>query len=194
MVWNPKSTLVWNPESRRLESGIQRVEIQNPDAGIRNLEAGIRNPGPSWILLPRASRSRNRNNVKPWCRIITCSLGPCEKQMQLHNRGCQCFADSGSSWLGFPFQIYGCAPATSNERDFTPVDGQDDDVFAVGLLFAPKDVEVVTFTPKDDLHGIGYKGIDPTTALSTQQDWLGMDPVRGRTGKMGIRGQVSVLF
>ena len=54
MAWNPESTLVWNPESRRLESGIQRVEIQNPDAGIRNLKAGIRNPGPSWILLHRA--------------------------------------------------------------------------------------------------------------------------------------------
>ena len=48
MVWNPKSTLLWNPESSRLESGIQRVEIQNPDAGIRN-------PGPSWILLHRAN-------------------------------------------------------------------------------------------------------------------------------------------
>ena len=54
MVWNLESTLVWNPESRRLESGIQRIEIQNPDAGIRNLEAGIRNLGPSWILLHRA--------------------------------------------------------------------------------------------------------------------------------------------
>ena len=32
MVWNPESTLVWNPESRRLESGIQRVEIQNPES------------------------------------------------------------------------------------------------------------------------------------------------------------------
>ena len=52
MVWNPESTaLVWNPESRRLQSGIQRVGLQNPDAGIRNLEAGIRNAGPSWILL-----------------------------------------------------------------------------------------------------------------------------------------------
>ena len=55
MVWNPESTLVWNPESRRLEYGIQRVEIQNPDAGIRNLDAGIRNPGSSWILLHRAT-------------------------------------------------------------------------------------------------------------------------------------------
>ena len=42
-----------------MESGIQKVGIRNPkgwnpDAGIRNLEAGIRNPGPSWILLHRA--------------------------------------------------------------------------------------------------------------------------------------------
>ena len=60
MVWNPESTLVWNPESRRLESGIQRVEIQNPDAGIQNLEAGTRNPGPSWILLHRARDSKRK--------------------------------------------------------------------------------------------------------------------------------------
>ena len=38
-----------------MESGIQKVGIRNPkgwnpDAGIRNLEAGIRNPGHSLIL------------------------------------------------------------------------------------------------------------------------------------------------
>ena len=66
MVWNPESTLVWNPESRRLESGIQRIEIQNPDAGIRNLEAGIRNPGPSWILLHRATRLAHFQRKIKW--------------------------------------------------------------------------------------------------------------------------------
>ena len=35
-------TLVWNPESKGLK------------AEIRDLKAGIRNPGPSWILLHRA--------------------------------------------------------------------------------------------------------------------------------------------
>ena len=46
--WNPESR-DWNPESTMvLESGIQKV-------GIRNLEAGIRNPGPSWILLHGAT-------------------------------------------------------------------------------------------------------------------------------------------
>ena len=43
-----------------MESGIQRVEIQNPDAGIRNLEAGIRNPGPSWILLHGATHGKTK--------------------------------------------------------------------------------------------------------------------------------------
>ena len=56
--WNPESTLVWNPDSRRLEYGIQRVEIHNPDAGIRNLETGIRNRGPSWILLHRGRKGQ----------------------------------------------------------------------------------------------------------------------------------------
>ena len=53
--------MVWNPESRILESGIQKVGIQNPDAGIRNLEAGIRNPGPSWILLHGAKDLKETN-------------------------------------------------------------------------------------------------------------------------------------
>ena len=71
--WNPESTMVWNPESRRLESGIQRVEIQNPDAGIRNLVAGIRNPGPSWILLHGASLLHNTANgtsIRVTCYIL----------------------------------------------------------------------------------------------------------------------------
>ena len=51
MVWNPESTMVWIPESRKVEY-------------IRNPEAGIRNPGPSWILLHGAS-------AYPWNAIQT---------------------------------------------------------------------------------------------------------------------------
>ena len=76
MVWNPESTLVWNPESRRLESGIQRVGIQNPDAGIRNIEAGIRNPGPSWILLHRAPGWSLRCPSPIWAAITDLYGGP----------------------------------------------------------------------------------------------------------------------
>lgn len=73
-------------------------------------------------------------------------------------------------------------PATGND--------EEEDIFAVGLLFAPKDVEVFTFTPKDDKHGLGYKGLDPSTALFGQDNWLGVDPVSTRVGRKGISGEV----
>ena len=65
--------MVWNPESTRLDSRIQRVEIQNPDAGIQNLEAGIRNPGPSWILLHRAIM---KSAVYPKQRVLASCQTP----------------------------------------------------------------------------------------------------------------------
>ena len=48
-IWNPLWYEIQNPEGWNPES--KGLMIQNPDAGTRNLEAGIRNPGPSWILL-----------------------------------------------------------------------------------------------------------------------------------------------
>jgi G patch domain-containing protein 1 len=64
----------------------------------------------------------------------------------------------------------------------------EEDIYAVGLLFAPKDVESIDFSSKDNLHGIGYSGINPKTALLNQRDWLSMDP---GTSKIGIKGQVE---
>ena len=56
-----------------MESEIQRAAIQNPYAGIRNLESGIRNPGPSWILLHGATRVYNpelhRKGIKSVCNV-----------------------------------------------------------------------------------------------------------------------------
>jgi len=51
-MWNPESALkkVWNPESRILESGIQRLGIWNPALGIRN-------PPYDWIPLHGAIES-----------------------------------------------------------------------------------------------------------------------------------------
>ena len=73
----------------------------------------------------------------------------------------------------------------SNEKE-----EEGEDIFAVGLLFAPKDTEIFTFTPKDDKHGLGYKGLDPSTALFGREDFLSMDPVSRGTGKKGILGEV----
>ena len=67
---------------------------------------------------------------------------------------------------------------------------EEEDIFAVGLLFAPKDIDAFTFTPKDNKHGLGYKGLDPSTALIHRDDWLGIDPVSSRVGKKGITGEV----
>ncbi|KAJ7315466.1 G patch domain-containing protein 1 [Desmophyllum pertusum] len=61
--------------------------------------------------------------------------------------------------------------------------------FAVGLLFAPKDVDVFTFTVKDDKHGLGYRGLDPSTALFGQDNWHGVDPISSRVGRKGISGE-----
>ena len=57
-----------------MESGIQKVGIQNPDAGIRNLEAGIRNPGPSWILLHGAIRTTQTLDV---CNLLSVYCSSC---------------------------------------------------------------------------------------------------------------------
>ena len=92
-------------------------------------------------------------------------------------------------------QVYGCylpqssqgPPAADNDEE----GGEEkEDVFAVGLLFAPKDVDILTVTPKDDKHGLGYTGLDPSTALISGGIWPKIDPVARRSGKRGITGEV----
>ncbi|KAF4010879.1 hypothetical protein G4228_002384 [Cervus hanglu yarkandensis] len=41
----------------------------------------------------------------------------------------------------------------------------DDDYLPENVTFAPKDVTPVDFTPKDNVHGLAYKGLDPHQAL-----------------------------
>ena len=52
-IRNRANFCYWNPESHNgLESGIHYgMDSGIQKAGIRNPEAGIRNPGPSWVLL-----------------------------------------------------------------------------------------------------------------------------------------------
>ncbi|XP_060767752.1 G patch domain-containing protein 1 [Neoarius graeffei] len=58
-------------------------------------------------------------------------------------------------------KVYGCAlPPRGSEES------EDDDEFAPeNVTFAPKDVTPVDFTPKDDVHGLGYRGLDPLQAM-----------------------------
>ena len=88
-------------------------------------------------------------------------------------------------------QVYGCSFAPDLSSQTTENNHEEEeDIFAVGLLFAPKDVDAFFFTPKDDKHGLGYKGLDPSTALFGRQDWLGIDPASSRAGKKSIIGEV----
>lgn len=59
-------------------------------------------------------------------------------------------------------KIYGCAlPPGGSEGS----EDEDDDYLPENVTFAPKDVTPVDFTPKDNVHGLAYKGLDPRQAL-----------------------------
>ncbi|XP_005862541.2 PREDICTED: G patch domain-containing protein 1 [Myotis brandtii] len=59
-------------------------------------------------------------------------------------------------------KIYGCAlPPGGSEGS----EDEDDDYLLENVTFAPKDVMPVDFTPKDNVHGLAYKGLDPHQAL-----------------------------
>jgi len=64
------------------------------------------------------------------------------------------------------------------------------DEFSEDVTFAPKDVCPVSFEAKNNYHGIGYRGLDPGSALGH----TGLAESTGVTasGRRGIRGQVCV--
>ena len=64
------------------------------------------------------------------------------------------------------------------------------DEFHEDVTFAPKDVCLVSFEPKNNNHGIGYRGLDPKSALGH----TGLAESAGVTtsGRRGIRGQVRL--
>ncbi|NXK69389.1 GPTC1 protein, partial [Sylvietta virens] len=59
-------------------------------------------------------------------------------------------------------KIYGCAlpPGLSEGSE-----DEEDDYQPENVTFAPKDVMPVDLTPKENVHGLGYKGLDPSQAL-----------------------------
>ncbi|XP_019139800.3 G patch domain-containing protein 1 isoform X2 [Corvus cornix cornix] len=59
-------------------------------------------------------------------------------------------------------KIYGCAlpPGLSEASE-----DEEDEFQPENVTFAPKDVMPVDLTPKDNVHGLGYKGLDPSQAL-----------------------------
>lgn len=77
--------------------------------------------------------------------------------------------------------MYGCVlppcPAANEKGD------NEHDIYAEGLLFAPKDTMTIKFTPKDNLHGIGYKGMLAPKPMEISKP--------GFSGNLKIKGQVS---
>ncbi|NXD08277.1 GPTC1 protein, partial [Nothocercus nigrocapillus] len=59
-------------------------------------------------------------------------------------------------------KVYGCAlpPGLSEGSE-----DEEDEYQPENVTFAPKDVMPVDLTPKENVHGLGYKGLDPTQAL-----------------------------
>ncbi|NXP72569.1 GPTC1 protein, partial [Ramphastos sulfuratus] len=59
-------------------------------------------------------------------------------------------------------KVYGCAlpPGLSEGSE-----GEEDEYQPENVTFAPKDVMPVDLTPKENVHGLGYKGLDPSQAL-----------------------------
>nr|XP_033797961.1 G patch domain-containing protein 1 isoform X3 [Geotrypetes seraphini] len=95
-------------------------------------------------------------------------------------------------------KVYGCAlPPQGSEGS------EDDDEYQPeNVTFAPKDVMPIDFTIKDNVHGFGYKGLDPCQALFGMPEHINpftneskeMNNLLGDTGyskgrKLGITGQ-----
>ncbi|XP_075694562.1 G patch domain-containing protein 1 [Rhinoderma darwinii] len=59
-------------------------------------------------------------------------------------------------------KTYGCVlPPTGSEES----ENEEDDYVPENITFAPKDVTPIDFTVKDDVHGLGYRGLNPGQAL-----------------------------
>ena len=77
--------------------------------------------------------------------------------------------------------MYGCLLPPGQQRN--EVEDDEHDVYAEGLLFAPKDTTPIKFVPKDNMHGIGYKGINLSAPMEI--------PKPGYSGSLKIKGQVN---
>ncbi|XP_075432478.1 G patch domain-containing protein 1 isoform X1 [Ascaphus truei] len=64
-------------------------------------------------------------------------------------------------------KLYGCAlPPAGSEGS----EDEEDEYLPENVTFAPKDVIPIDFTIKDNVHGLGYRGLDPNKALFGSQD------------------------
>ncbi|KAH9490971.1 G patch domain-containing protein 1 [Bulinus truncatus] len=84
-------------------------------------------------------------------------------------------------------KTYGCALPSSDDQsdsdEFVPINLED-------IKFAPKDVCPISLNAKDDVHGLGYHGIDASLALPGSHINLFQQPkFHNSKNKKGIRGE-----
>ena len=60
-------------------------------------------------------------------------------------------------------------------------------------MLAPKDIQPYLFSHKDNTHGLGYSGIDPTTAMFGGKMKVTTFKPTGKE-KKGIKGQVCLML
>ena len=88
-----------------------------------------------------------------------------------------------------------------------PQDEEDGEFLPENVTFAPKDVTPIDFTPKVDLHGLGYRGLNPLAALrggpgaghinlftmdSDRTNSLFGEDRKGQRRRGGVAGQVCM--
>ncbi|XP_046552577.1 LOW QUALITY PROTEIN: G patch domain-containing protein 1-like [Haliotis rubra] len=80
-------------------------------------------------------------------------------------------------------KVYGCAlPQSSSSVE------ESDDEALQNVTFAPKDRNPVSLKAKDNVHGLGYSGLNPRNALpSGHINLFSPPPVKGK-GRRGIQG------
>ncbi|XP_063439673.1 G patch domain-containing protein 1-like isoform X2 [Mytilus trossulus] len=76
-------------------------------------------------------------------------------------------------------KVYGCSLPSQTEE------GESDEE----ADFGPKDTTPISFVAKDNVHGLGYSGLDPRSALPGSHVNLFEPPAITKTGRKGIRGQ-----
>ncbi|ESO90331.1 hypothetical protein LOTGIDRAFT_218024, partial [Lottia gigantea] len=82
---------------------------------------------------------------------------------------------------------YGCAMKPDSSSDESNSDNEE---YLKNITFAPKDMNPVSFVAKDNIHGIGYRGLNPSAALpSAHINLFEAPPIKSKPGKRGIRGK-----
>ncbi|XP_062586429.1 uncharacterized protein LOC134248028 [Saccostrea cucullata] len=88
---------------------------------------------------------------------------------------------SNVSKAGSQRKVYGCLLPEEESED-------SGDEVPENVTFAPRDVNPSKIQAKDNVHGIGYRGLDPRKALPGSHVNLFAAPAITKTGKRGIRG------